>query len=130
MAAWQFDLYFIARKTPAPDLNAESWETPSLPLDVVYELQAELAHYFGPPWLMLPDWLVFGPENGNRIDVVFETDDSASIFVRCDLRQEAPQFLVLICNLAHSRACQFFNPQRRVLLEPTLKALEGALAGN
>lgn len=129
MAAWQFDVYLIVRGASVPDLDAEYWETPSLPLAVVYEIQAELAHYLAPPWLMLPEWLVFGPENGNRIDVVFETDDSASIFVRCDLRQEAPQFLVLVCNLAHGHLCQLFNPQSREVIEPSLGALENAMAG-
>lgn len=95
MAAWQFDVYLTARGAPVPDLDAEYWETPSLPVATVYEMQEELVHYLGPPWLMLPNWLVFGPENGNRIDIVFETDDSGSKFVRCDLRQEAPQFLVV-----------------------------------
>ena len=129
MAAWQFDVYLIASGASVPDLDAEYWETPALPLTVVREIQEELAHYLGPPWLMLPEWLVFGPENGNRIDVVFETDDSGSIFVRCDLRQEAPQFLVLVCNLAHGHGCQLFNPQSRGCIEPTIEALESAMAG-
>lgn len=128
MAAWQFNVYLSGRGASVPDLDAEYWETPSLPLAVVREIQEELAHYLGPPWQMLPEWLVFGPENGNRIDVVFETDDSASIFVRCDLRQEAPQFLVLVCNLAHGHGCLLFNPQTRTLIEPTLQAMERAMA--
>jgi hypothetical protein len=130
MAAWQFDLYFILRDAQAPNLDAEGWDAPSLPLPKLYEIQKELAHYMGPPWLMLPDWLVFGPENGNRIDVNFETEDSGSIFVRCDVRQEAAQFLVLICNLAHAHGCRLFNPQSRRLIEPSFDALKGALAGN
>lgn len=129
MAAWQFDVYLIARSTSVPDLDAEYWETPSLSLTVVREIQEELAHYLGPPWQMLPEWIVFGPENGNRIDVVFETDDSGSVFVRCDLRQEAPQFLVLVCNLAHGQGCQLFNPKSRECIEPSLEALESAMAG-
>jgi hypothetical protein len=129
MAAWQFDVYLIARGASVPDSDAEYWETPALPLTVVRDIQDELAHYLGPPWLMLPEWLVFGPENGNRIDLVFETEDSGSIFVRCDLRQEAPQFFVLVCNLAHGHGCQLFNPQNRECIEPTIGALESAMAG-
>jgi hypothetical protein len=129
MAAWQFDVYLIARGASVPDLDAEYWETPALPLTVVREIQEELAHYLGPPWLMLPDWLVFGTENGNRIDVMFETEDYSSIFVRCDLRQEAPQFLVLVCNFAHGHGCDLFNPQNRSRIEPALEVLEKAMAG-
>ena len=129
MAAWQLDVYLITRGVSVPDLDAEYWETPSLPLVVALKVQEELAHYLGSPWLMLPEWLVFGPENGNRIDVVFETEDSANIFVRCDMRQEGPQFLVLVCNLAHGHGCVLFNPQNRSLIEPTLEALENTMAG-
>lgn len=79
---------------------------------------------------MLPDWLVFGPENGNRIDVNFENEDSGSVFVSCDVRQEAPQFLVLVCNLACTHGCQFFSPQKRQLIEPSLEPLNAALAAS
>lgn len=128
MAVWQFDLYFIPRSAEAPNLDAEALDAPALPLPVVYEVQIELAHYMGPPWSMLPDWLVFGPENGNRIDVNFDSEDTASIFVRCDIRQEAPQFLVLVCNLAHTYGCRFFSPQSRQLIEPSLDALYSVLS--
>lgn len=128
MAAWQFDLYFILRGEQPPNLAAEGWDSPPLPLSLVYEVQAELAHYLGPPWFMLQDWLVFGPENGNRIDVLFETDDTGSIFVRCDVRQEAPQFLVLVCNLAYAHSCVLFSPQSRQLIEPSLETLSAAMS--
>ena len=123
MAIWQFDFYFIARGALAPDLSAEAWDAPPLPLAVVHSLQSDLAHYFGLPWLMLPDWIVFGPERGNRVDVLFETETDASIFVRCDVRDEAPQFIVLICNLARSLGCQFFSPKSGEVFEPNLEVL-------
>lgn len=128
MAAWQFDLYFILSGTLAPNLDAEGWDAPPLPLTTVYEIQEELAHYMGAPWFMLSDWLVFGPENGNRIDVLFETDSTGSVFVRCDVREEAPQFLVLVCNLARAHGCQFFSSQTRGLIQPDLEALHKAIA--
>ena len=91
MAVWQFDLYFIARDASAPNMDAEGWDAPPLPLSIVYDVQTELANYLGPPWMMLPDWLVFGPERGNRVDTLFENEVEASVFVRCDVRDEAPQ---------------------------------------
>lgn len=108
MAAWQFDLYFIARDTSAPNMDAEGWDAPPLPLGLVYDVQTELTNYLGSPWMMLPHWLVFGPERGNRVDILFENEIEASVFVRCDVRDEAPQFLVLVSNLAHIHGCRFF----------------------
>jgi hypothetical protein len=129
MAVWQFDMYFIARGMQAPDLNAEGWETPALPLPLVYDVQKDLAHCLGPPWLMLPDWLVFGPEKGNRVDVLFENEAEGSIFVRCDVREKAPQFLVLVSDLAQSHECRFFSPQSREFIEPSLETVLSAIKG-
>ncbi len=127
MAAWQFDLYFIARDASAPNIDAEDWDAPPLPLSLVYDVQIELANYLGPPWLMLSDWLVFGPEKGNRIDIIFESEIDATVFVRCDVRDEAPQFLVLVSKLAHAHGCRFFSPQSRELLQPNLEVLESTI---
>jgi hypothetical protein len=127
MAVWQFDLYYIARDASAPNMDAEGWDAPPLPLGLVYDVQTELASYLGSPWMMLPDWLVFGPERGNRVDILFENEVEASVFVRCDVRDEAPQFLVLVSNLAHIHGCRFFSPQSRELLEPNLEVLESAI---
>lgn len=126
MAIWQFDLYLITRSESPPDLGAEDW-APSLSYSVVYDIQEELARYLGPPWFMLTDWLVFGPERGNRVDVTFENEHDANVFVRCDVRDEAPQFLVLISNLAHFYDCRFFNPQSRQLVQPNLEKLGSAI---
>lgn len=49
MAVWQFDLYFIPRGAQPPDMGAEGWDAPPLPLPKLYEIQVELAHYLGPP---------------------------------------------------------------------------------
>lgn len=59
--------------------------------------------------LMLQDWLVFGPENGNRIDILFEGGVGAEVSVRCDVREEAPQFLVLVSDLVRFHGCRFFS---------------------
>jgi hypothetical protein len=117
MAAWQFDLYFIPSASSLPDTSVHGWE-PSLADKCVYAIQEDLAHYFGPPWLMLEDWIVFGPENGNRIDLLFEEGAGASINIRIDTRDDAPQFLTLVADLARLQGCKFFSPETRELIEP------------
>lgn len=117
MAVWQFDLYLIPVNMRAPDTSKEGWGMPALSQKQALAVQETLAHYFGPPWLMLEDWLVFGPENGNRVDIEFD-DVGSSVFVRCDVRIEAPQFLVLVAELARSNECRFFSPATTELIEP------------
>jgi hypothetical protein len=90
-------------------------------------MQEELAHYMGPPWLMMGDWLVFGPENGNRIDILFEDDVGAEVSVRCDVREEAPQFLVLISDLVRFQGYRFFSPSTREFIEPELELILEAI---
>ena len=54
---------------------------------------------------MLPDWLVFRPENGNRLDFNFIDTGAAIVQVRLDTRNESPQFVVLIADLAKLHGC-------------------------
>ena len=114
MAAWQFDLYFIPRDSTAPDTSIPDWE-PVLPARITYAVQEDFVHYLGRPWLMLPDWIVFGPENGNRVDFNFvgagDAGDAgdAIIQVRLDTRNEAPQFVVLITDLAKLHGCVLYS---------------------
>lgn len=127
MAVWQFDLYIVDYDTPAPLQTGEGWQPQPLPLSLVHKVQEELAHYMGPPWLMLKDWLVFGPENGNRIDILFENDVSAEVSVRCDVREEAPQFLVLVSDLVRFHGCRFFSPLTREFIAPELELVLEAI---
>jgi len=123
MALWQFDFYFIPIGAHLPDTTGEEWDEPGLALSKVRTVQEALAYYFGPPWVMLDDWLVFGPENGNRVDVHFDDDLSASIFVRCDIRTEAPQFLALIVELARKVECEFYSADSKGLISADFQAL-------
>lgn len=107
MAVWQFDLYLIPPGSTAPDTSIPDWE-PVLPAHITYALQEDFVHYLGRPWLMLPDWIVFDPENGNRIDFNFVDAGDAIVQVRLDTRNEAPQFVVLIADLAKLHDCVFF----------------------
>jgi len=117
MAVWQFDLYFAPYDSTLPDTSTPGWE-PVLPNKTVYALQEDMAHYFGPPWFMLGDWIVFGPENGNRVDLLFEEKSEASIGIRIDTRNEAPQFLVLITDLARLHNCKLFSASLAEFIEP------------
>jgi len=128
MAAWQFDFYIVDSEPQEKGLG--TGDSPLLPLALVYDVQEELAHYMGPPWMMLMDWLVFGAENGNRIDILFQTESTASIAVRCDIREEAPQFLTLVSDLTRFHGYRFFSPLTREFIEPDLEILLNAIRGS
>lgn len=127
MATWQFDLCFNPIGAPASASSKDGWEAPPLPPSVAYGVQEDLAHYFGPPWLMLDDWIVFGPENGNRVDLLFENDGSAGVYVRCDTRDDGPQFLVLITDLARIHQSNFYSPSTKELIEPDRWQIQAAM---
>ena len=126
MAVWQFDLYFIPRGSAAPDTSLPDWE-PVLPAPVTYALQEDFVHYLGCPWFMLSDWLVFGPENGNRIDFNFVGTGDAIVQVRLDTRNEAPQFVVLIADLAKLHGCVLFNAESGEFVQADRDRLVDAL---
>lgn len=126
MAARQFDLDIVQMGGGDPVHAGDQQEQTQLPLSLVYNIQEELAHFLGVPWMMLEDWLVFGPENGNRIDLLFEFD-AGSVTVRCDVRQEAPQFLTLVCDLTRFHGCRFFSPLRDEHIEPDLELVLDAI---
>lgn len=127
MAAWQLDLHFLPRGNSVPDLTSVGWE-PILPKNMAYTLQGDLAHYLGSPWLMLDDWLVFGPENGNRVDVLFEPNGDSNLSVRVDVRNDSPQFLVLVTDLARMHGCVLYSPDCREIVEPELPHVLSAIA--
>lgn len=126
MAIWQFDVFFVPRGSVAPDTSTSEWE-PFLTAKVARAIQEDFAHYLGVPWLMLNNWLVYGPENGNRIDVSLCDDGSASINVRIDIRNDAPQFLVLVTELAQLHHCTLFCPELGEVIEPDVHQILSAI---
>jgi len=58
-----------------------------------------------------------------NLNVLFDDDFSASIFVRCDIRTEAPQFLALIVELALRVECEFFSADNKGLISADFQAL-------
>lgn len=126
MAIWQFDLYFIPRDSASPDTTRPDWE-PSLSSHVSYALQEDLVHYLGRPWLMLNNWIVFGPENGNRVDFNFGDAGDAVVQVRLDTRNEAPQFVVLISDLAKLHGCVLYSAESGEFIQADREQLMDAV---
>lgn len=128
MAVWQSDLYLISGLENLPDISLDGWLPPVLDGSRVFRVQQMLSLYFGPPWSVADDWLVFGPENGNRIDVIFLNASTATIVARLDRRSDGVQFHGLVCRLAGDLACLLFSPELNAIIQPDYKVLRMALA--
>lgn len=126
MAIWQVDLQMIPMADGVADGLHNSVELP-LPSSLVLQAQQRLSEYLGSPWLMLTDWLVYGPENGSRVDIVFISPQTASITVRFDMRSDAQQFLILICRLAWHLGCRFYSADLKRTVEASERAVTEAL---
>lgn len=118
MALWQVDLHVIDVMDALPNTTGDGWLPPLLSAAKIVHAQQILSEYFGAPWTMADDWFVFGPENGSRVDVIFDSANAASIVARFDLRNEAAQFPALVCRLAQELRCLFFSADLCCLIEP------------
>lgn len=110
-----------------PNTAGDGWLPPLLSGAKIVQAQQILSEYFGSPWTMAEDWFVFGPENGSRVDVIFESENTGSITVRFDVRNEGVQFAALICRLAQDLRCLFFSADLCCLIEPNGATLAVAL---
>ena len=117
MAIWQFNL-FIVRPDSLPTLTDEGWDVPALPQELTAFAMQYLNGRFAVPFEMLPGWLVFGQENGNRVNASFEASVISELSVRIDARDPSTTFIANICELADSLNCVFFSPESRIFVEP------------
>ena len=128
MAVWQSDLYLISGVGNLPDIALDGWPPPVLDPNRVLRAQHMLSGYLGPSWPVADDWFVFGPENGNRIDVIFSNASTATIVARFDRRSDSVQFHGLVCRMAGDLACLLFSPELNAIIQPDHSVLRMALA--
>lgn len=127
MATWQFDLYFVPRAGRLPHRDSEGYDVPALPEAAAIEAQAYLDKKLGKPWLMLEDWLVFGDEASNRVDLLQTEDGGAELSARIDARSINDAFCNTVCDLAKRLDCLLFTAESGLPLEPDHTVLVAAL---
>lgn len=127
MAIWQIDLQLVLDTDERPSSPDNGWVPSPLPGDLILTAFEFLSEPLGAPWPMVKDWLVFGPENGNRVDVVFEPTDTAIMVVRFDVRSEGGQFTTLICRLARKLGCMLYSADTGEILFPEETSLAAAV---
>lgn len=127
MALWQFDIFFVPHGQLVPAPGEDGYVLPPFHGDCVESAQSWLGARFGAPWTMMDDWLVFGEENGNRVDLLRNDDGSATLSARLDARIGAAEFRLALCELADVLGCHFFSAEQGCVLEPQAVALSTAL---
>jgi hypothetical protein len=126
MAIWQYDLFFVGEENTLPLLRDAGWDLPQLLAASTLSAQGTLVESMGNPWLMMEDWVVFGSEDGTRIDLLFDLD-KVEIRIRLDASATERE-LNVICSFAGELNGRLFDPATRKLLQPDLTSLASALA--
>lgn len=126
MAIWQFDLYVAPRRSALPFLLEDAWILPAMSAESTLAAQRGLVESMGRPWLMMDDWVVFGTENGTRVDFLFDDADEVEVHIRLDAAANEAQ-LDAVCSLAIALDSQFFDPAARTVIEPDRGSVASAL---
>ena len=127
MAAWQFSLFLVEQGARAPFMAGDDWFVPSLAEPSVGKALVSLNLALGAPTTITDDWLIFGADMGNRIDVAVEETGKGDISAHVDARVDAGPFAALLCSLANEVDCVFFSPESNAFIEATPGALLGAI---
>ena len=121
MAIWQFDLSLVLRGGGLPRRTAEGHEVPGLAENKTDQAQSWLIQRFGAPWEMTEDWVVFGEEGGNRVDLISNEDGTSELSVRIDARVDSSAFIKAVCELSNLLGCVLFSAEfwRQINPEPS-----------
>lgn len=106
---------------------ADGHEAPSLGESLTGRAEDWLTVRFGKPWLLMDDWLVFGEENGHRVDLLRDEHGGSQLSARISARTDAADFCSVLSELATTLDCIFFSAEFWRPVEPTLQALSQAL---
>lgn len=128
MAAWQFDLFLIPKGEPMPATSEYGLDIPSVPATSALNAQKDLVEAFGQPWFMLENWIVYGIENGTRVDLHFDDTCTVEVRVRLDASVNNNAVLDAICTLASHLDCWYFDARGRQFIEPLREVVLQAMA--
>jgi len=127
MAIWELDLFLVKHGDTTPVLARDDWNLPPLPKELLDTTRDYLEYAIGKPWSFAEDWLIFGADTGNRVDVFADASGSGEIHARIDARGNAEEFAVLLSDLAFKTGCLFFVPESKAYVEASPRALLTAL---
>jgi len=71
-------------------------------------------------------WLMYGPADGNRIDVAFD-EEGCEVEVRIDARTEADSFISLVCVLMTQLGCTLYSHELGEAVPADVQSVKTAL---
>ena len=129
MAIWQYDLLFVGDRGARPLLRTDGCDIPPLAAASTLRAQLALVGSMGYPWLMMDDWVVFGSEEGTRVDLIFDERNEVEIKVRLDASATEPE-LDAVCAFASKLGGRLFDPTTGTFLKPQVCSVASALANS
>jgi hypothetical protein len=130
MALWQFDLLLVPHDAESPVLSDDGWVASPVSKVVAHHTSDWLQRRLGEPSHWMEDWMVYGSEKGNRVDLLTNEDGTGELHVRMDARAEAEDFSELACKLARIADCDIFGLEKGAFLEPAPRALRQEMANS
>lgn len=127
MAIWQFDLSFVPHGGPMPWRTEDGHQVPAFHAHKAALAKEWLLVRLGEPHVVFEDFLIFGSDTGNRVDLLLEEDGSAEVFARIDARHSATRFIRELCELAQLLESVFFSAEYWKPVETTPIAVGFAL---
>ncbi len=79
---------------------------------------------------MLENWIVYGIENGTRVDFLFDDVGSVEVKVRLDVSVNNDVLLEVICALALELKCNYFDVEARQLIDPRRESILQAMSSS
>lgn len=114
MATWQFDLSAVLP-------NGSS----TLPAEWRFRVEGLLVGLYSPS-IETSGWTMFGPRDGDRIDLFFDSD-GCEVSVRIDARSDDQAFITTVCSLALRLGCALRSEELDETIPADVVALRGAL---
>jgi hypothetical protein len=129
VAIWQFDVCVFPRTAAFPTSGVDGYFIEAVGPERANQAIAWCRERW-PAQSWMDDFLVFGDENGCRIDVLLDLDGSAELKARIDVRAEHSEFCRSICDLAVQLDCMLFSPELWRLIQPDANDLQIAIQGS
>ena len=125
MAAWQFDLDIVRVAEVFPGLS--KLEKVAVPFVQALVVRAFLSEQLGEPGQMLPGWLVYGTEKGDRVDCVGGGDGTTEFSVRIDARHPSAAFIETVAELARRLGCVLHATDSEEIVDSQADTITSAL---
>jgi hypothetical protein len=127
MATWQFDIQLVPAGQALKRQLDGSLEAQLLPFAHRSKAMGLLDELDLPSSPMTPGWLVYGDEDGNRVDLLATEDGLTEVSARIDTRVESDWWCEVVIDLAKALDCELLIAEAGCVIPADKDALVSAL---